>query len=74
MFASPRDQSKHPVIVPVVDVSSLDLVGVVVAAEAGSGDRGVIEAGALASSGASPDAAPGASPDAAPGADTGRTR
>ena len=63
VFASPRDQSKHAVIVPFVDFSSLDLVGVVVEAEQtpdeghpGPGrdggrdrdsDRGVIEAGAL---------------------------
>ncbi len=58
VFASPRDQSKHAVIVPLVDFSSLDLVGVVVDADARRGDRGVIEAGAIAS----------------PGDDTGRTR
>ena len=54
VFASPRDQSKHAVIVPFVDFSSLDLVGVVVSAADRSGPagdrgagRGVIEAGAL---------------------------
>jgi rod shape-determining protein MreC len=51
VFASPRDQSKHAVIVPFVDFSSLDLVGVVVrateAARDEPGGRGVIEAGAL---------------------------
>ena len=51
VFASPRDQSKHAVIVPFVDFSSLDLVGVVVraadAAEHRRQGRGVIEAGAL---------------------------
>ena len=47
VFASPRDQSKHAVIVPFVDFSSLDLVGVVADADARRGDRGLIEAGAL---------------------------
>ncbi len=51
VFASPRDQSKHAVIVPFVDFSSLDLVGVVVDADAQRGDRGVIEAGALPTTG-----------------------
>ena len=55
VFASPRDQSKHAVIVPFVDFSSLDLVGVVVDAEAAArrpGDgRGVIRAGELAGTG-----------------------
>ncbi len=52
VFASPRDQSKHAVIVPFVDFSSLDLVGVVVdgkAAASRPGGRGVIRAGALPS-------------------------
>jgi rod shape-determining protein MreC len=61
VFASPRDQSKHAVIVPFVDFSSLDLVGVVVDGEDradGRGTdrpdgRGVIRAGALPTSGAS---------------------
>ena len=53
VFASPRDQSKHAVIRPFVDFSSLDLVGVVVkgggARQPGGApdERGVIEAGAL---------------------------
>lgn len=50
VFASPRDQSKRAVIVPFVDFSSLDLVGVVVRAGDAAqrpGGRGVIEAGAL---------------------------
>ena len=58
VFASPRDQSKHAVIVPFVDFSSLDLVGVVVrAGDQGErptprdGGRGVIEAGALPATG-----------------------
>ncbi len=51
VFVSPRDQSKHAVIVPFVDFSSLDLVGVVADADARRGDRGVIEAGALPTTG-----------------------
>ena len=58
VFASPRDQSKQAVIVPFVDFSSLDLVGVVVrAGDQGEppaqrdGGRAVIEAGALPTTG-----------------------
>jgi rod shape-determining protein MreC len=60
VFASPQDQSKHAVIVPFVDFSSLDLVGVVVDGDHVDrpGGRGVIRAGALPR----------------PGAGTGRTR
>jgi rod shape-determining protein MreC len=51
VVASPRDQSKHAVVVPFVDFSSLDLVGVVVDPEGRGVDRrdgrGVIRAGAL---------------------------
>lgn len=46
VFSSPREMSKHAVVEPFVDFSSLDLVGVVV--EAGTtGDRTVIDAGDL---------------------------
>ena len=44
VFSSPREQSKHAVITPFVDFSSLDLVGVVVNADT-EGDRPVIRAG-----------------------------
>ena len=44
VFSSPREQSKHAVITPFVDFSSLDLVGVVVDADT-EGDRPVIRAG-----------------------------
>ncbi len=44
VFSSPREQSKHAVITPFVDFSSLDLVGVVVDGDT-QGDRPVIRAG-----------------------------
>jgi rod shape-determining protein MreC len=44
VFSSPRQLSKHAVIHPFVDFSSLDLVGVVVRADT-RGDRPVINAG-----------------------------
>jgi rod shape-determining protein MreC len=46
VFSSPREQSKHAVIKPFVDFSSLDLVGVVVNADT-TGDRPVIQAGEM---------------------------
>jgi rod shape-determining protein MreC len=46
VFSSPREQAKHAVIVPFVDFSALDLVGVVVNADT-EGDRPVIRAGQL---------------------------
>lgn len=47
VVASPREQAKHAVVVPFVDFTALDLVGVVVDADAAPGDRGVIRAGEL---------------------------
>ncbi|WP_240917152.1 rod shape-determining protein MreC [Nocardioides sp. HDW12B] len=44
VYSSPREQSKHAVITPFVDFSSLDLVGVVVDGDT-QGDRPVIRAG-----------------------------
>jgi len=44
VFSSPREQAKHAVIVPFVDFSSLDVVGVVVDADT-RGDRALITAG-----------------------------
>lgn len=44
VFASPREQAKHAVVEPFADFSSLDVVGVVVAADT-AGDRPVIRAG-----------------------------
>ncbi len=44
VFSSPREQSKHAVIKPFVDFSSLDVVGVVVKGDT-VGDRPVIKAG-----------------------------
>lgn len=50
VVASPREQAKHAVIVPFVDFSSLDLVGVVVEDGArGAAGRGTIRAGRLPS-------------------------
>jgi rod shape-determining protein MreC len=43
VYSTPRQQSKHAVIAPFADFTSLDLVGVVVKADARS-DRGVISA------------------------------
>jgi rod shape-determining protein MreC len=51
VFSSPRQLSKQAVIDPLVDFSSLDLVGVVVSADARS-DRTVIKAGSAESAGA----------------------
>ncbi|HET9860981.1 MAG TPA: rod shape-determining protein MreC [Nocardioidaceae bacterium] len=50
VYSSPRQLSKQAVIEPLVDFSSLDLVGVVVDADAQS-DRAVIEAGDVRTSG-----------------------
>ena len=48
VFASPREQAQHAVVVPFVDFSALDLVGVVVeTGDAPAGDRAVIRAGEL---------------------------
>lgn len=46
VFSSPREQSKHAVIDPFVDFSSLDLVGVVVPEDTKS-DRTIIKAGKM---------------------------
>jgi rod shape-determining protein MreC len=71
VVASPRDQSKHAVVVPFVDFSSLDLVGVVVRADAqtraggaghaqaGGSRRAVIEGGRLRGSAPTAGAATG---------------
>jgi rod shape-determining protein MreC len=48
VFSSPRQLSKQAVIEPLVDFSSLDLVGVVVSADAQS-DRAIIRAGGVQS-------------------------
>jgi rod shape-determining protein MreC len=50
VYSSPRQLSKQAVIEPLVDFSSLDLVGVVVDADTQS-DRAVIEAGDVRTSG-----------------------